>query len=213
MHGLIFKWDFQLLHFLTKCSLTNMLHNILILKKEYYNTIILMCNRTLKSKCNTEWEWSMFQWWLHIELIFWRCCCCFVFFFFSFSNSHNQKVQMHMLDLMSSIIMEGDGVTQELLDTILINLIPAHKVWICSSTSITSVNQFWHWSPKLCAEFMHLVRNNCHICYCAALLSASCFYGQGPGFLLCRVLLCCFLIWVKKKEKKKARWLVTCLLN
>lgn len=35
---------------------------------------------------------------------------------------------MHMLDLMSSIIMEGDGVTQELLDTILINLIPAHKV-------------------------------------------------------------------------------------
>uniref|UniRef100_A0A8C7K697 PDS5 cohesin associated factor A n=1 Tax=Oncorhynchus kisutch TaxID=8019 RepID=A0A8C7K697_ONCKI len=42
-------------------------------------------------------------------------------------NSHNQKVQMHMLDLMSSIIMEGDGVTQELLDTILINLIPAHK--------------------------------------------------------------------------------------
>ncbi|XP_070971684.1 sister chromatid cohesion protein PDS5 homolog A isoform X1 [Oncorhynchus clarkii lewisi] len=43
------------------------------------------------------------------------------------NNSHNQKVQMHMLDLMSSIIMEGDGVTQELLDTILINLIPAHK--------------------------------------------------------------------------------------
>lgn len=44
------------------------------------------------------------------------------------SNSHNQKVQMHMMDLMSSIITEGDGVTQELLDTILINLIPAHKV-------------------------------------------------------------------------------------
>lgn len=48
--------------------------------------------------------------------------CC------NYSNSHNQKVQMHMMDLMSSIIMEGDGVTQELLDTILINLIPAHKV-------------------------------------------------------------------------------------
>lgn len=47
---------------------------------------------------------------------------------FLHSNSHNQKVQMHMMDLMSSIIMEGDGVTQELLDTILINLIPAHKV-------------------------------------------------------------------------------------
>ncbi|MGH0167598.1 UNVERIFIED_CONTAM: hypothetical protein FKN15_004856 [Acipenser sinensis] len=43
------------------------------------------------------------------------------------NNSHNQKVHMHMLDLMSSIIMEGDGVTQELLDSILINLIPAHK--------------------------------------------------------------------------------------
>lgn len=37
-----------------------------------------------------------------------------------------------MLDLMSSIIMEGDGVTQELLDSILINLIPAHKVCIVS---------------------------------------------------------------------------------
>lgn len=41
---------------------------------------------------------------------------------------------MHMLDLMSSIIMEGDGVTQELLDSILINLIPAHKVKIFKST-------------------------------------------------------------------------------
>uniref|UniRef100_A0A8C9SZP5 PDS5 cohesin associated factor A n=1 Tax=Scleropages formosus TaxID=113540 RepID=A0A8C9SZP5_SCLFO len=44
-----------------------------------------------------------------------------------FCSFHNQKVHMHMLDLMSSIITEGDGVTQELLDTILINLIPAHK--------------------------------------------------------------------------------------
>ncbi|OCT96788.1 hypothetical protein XELAEV_18009003mg [Xenopus laevis] len=43
------------------------------------------------------------------------------------NNSHNQKVQMHMLDLMSSITMEGDGVTQEQLDSILINLISAHK--------------------------------------------------------------------------------------
>lgn len=40
---------------------------------------------------------------------------------------------MHMMDLMSSIILEGDGVTQELLDTILINLIPAHKVG-CTQT-------------------------------------------------------------------------------
>ncbi|XP_078534440.1 sister chromatid cohesion protein PDS5 homolog A [Lissotriton helveticus] len=47
--------------------------------------------------------------------------------FSAINNSHNQKVQMHMLDLMSSITMEGDGVTQELLDAILINLISAHK--------------------------------------------------------------------------------------
>lgn len=70
-----------------------------------------------------------------------RCCFLIVLLLFArvwefniddilydLSNSHNQKVQMHMLDLMSSIIMEGDGVTQELLDSILINLIPAHKV-------------------------------------------------------------------------------------
>lgn len=50
---------------------------------------------------------------------------------FSFSNGHNQKVHMHMVDLMSSIVCEGDSVSQELLDTVLVNLVPAHKVtWI-----------------------------------------------------------------------------------
>lgn len=44
------------------------------------------------------------------------------------SNGHNQKVHMHMVDLMSSIICEGDTVSQELLDTVLVNLVPAHKV-------------------------------------------------------------------------------------
>uniref|UniRef100_H3AP07 PDS5 cohesin associated factor B n=1 Tax=Latimeria chalumnae TaxID=7897 RepID=H3AP07_LATCH len=43
------------------------------------------------------------------------------------NNGHNQKVHMHMVDLMSSIISEGDTVSQELLDTVLVNLIPAHK--------------------------------------------------------------------------------------
>lgn len=37
---------------------------------------------------------------------------------------------MHMVDLMSSIICEGDTVSQELLDTVLVNLVPAHKVSI-----------------------------------------------------------------------------------
>lgn len=46
----------------------------------------------------------------------------------NFSNGHNQKVHMHMVDLMSSIICEGDTVSQELLDTVLVNLVPAHKV-------------------------------------------------------------------------------------
>lgn len=49
-------------------------------------------------------------------------------FFFFASNGHNQKVHMHMVDLMSSIICEGDTVSQELLDTVLVNLVPAHKV-------------------------------------------------------------------------------------
>lgn len=47
------------------------------------------------------------------------------------SNGHNQKVHMHMVDLMSSIICEGDTVSQELLDTVLVNLVPAHKVCAC----------------------------------------------------------------------------------
>ncbi|MEE6462210.1 hypothetical protein FKM82_001523 [Ascaphus truei] len=61
------------------------------------------------------------------------------------NNSHNQKVQMHMLDLMSSITMEGDGVTQELLDSILINLIPAHKffnqVLVLGKSSISDLSE------------------------------------------------------------------------
>ncbi|XP_029458531.1 sister chromatid cohesion protein PDS5 homolog B isoform X2 [Rhinatrema bivittatum] len=43
------------------------------------------------------------------------------------NNGHNQKVHMHMVDLMSSIVCEGDTVSQELLDTVLANLVPAHK--------------------------------------------------------------------------------------
>lgn len=35
-----------------------------------------------------------------------------------------------MVDLMSSIISEGDTVSQELLDTVLVNLVPAHKVLV-----------------------------------------------------------------------------------
>lgn len=58
----------------------------------------------------------------------------------NFSNGHNQKVHMHMVDLMSSIICEGDTVSQELLDTVLVNLVPAHKV---------SSNIFWNVS-KAC---------------------------------------------------------------
>lgn len=52
------------------------------------------------------------------------------------SNGHNQKVHMHMVDLMSSIICEGDTVSQELLDTVLVNLVPAHKVQSCSGVSV-----------------------------------------------------------------------------
>lgn len=52
------------------------------------------------------------------------------------SNGHNQKVHMHMVDLMSSIICEGDTVSQELLDTVLVNLVPAHKVQDCSDVRV-----------------------------------------------------------------------------
>lgn len=44
---------------------------------------------------------------------------------------------MHMVDLMSSIICEGDTVSQELLDTVLVNLVPAHKVSALSQQSGT----------------------------------------------------------------------------
>uniref|UniRef100_A0A671NRE5 Sister chromatid cohesion protein PDS5 homolog B-like n=1 Tax=Sinocyclocheilus anshuiensis TaxID=1608454 RepID=A0A671NRE5_9TELE len=46
------------------------------------------------------------------------------------NNGHNQKVHMHMVDLMSSIVCEGDSVSQELLDTVLkINFSLLHLVF------------------------------------------------------------------------------------
>ncbi|XP_023681779.2 sister chromatid cohesion protein PDS5 homolog B isoform X1 [Paramormyrops kingsleyae] len=43
------------------------------------------------------------------------------------NNSHKQKVQIHMVEVMRSIICDGDTVSQELLDTVLVNLVPGRK--------------------------------------------------------------------------------------
>lgn len=45
-----------------------------------------------------------------------------------FSENHNNKIQNFMLDVMCPIIQEGDSVPQELLDTVLINIIEPQKV-------------------------------------------------------------------------------------
>ncbi|XP_041439149.1 sister chromatid cohesion protein PDS5 homolog B-B isoform X1 [Xenopus laevis] len=61
------------------------------------------------------------------------------------NNGHNQKVHMHMVDLMSSIVCEGDTVSQELLDSVLVNLVPAHKffnqVLMLGKTSISDLSE------------------------------------------------------------------------
>lgn len=51
---------------------------------------------------------------------------------------------MHMVDLMSSIICEGDTVSQELLDTVLVNLVPAHKVNININLLLSSLYPLKH---------------------------------------------------------------------
>lgn len=63
-----------------------------------------------------------------------------------------------MMDLMSSIIMEGDGVTQELLDTILINLIPAHKVGNTHRPYSCSVNCSHHWTMTGCLRCSRMLK-------------------------------------------------------
>lgn len=45
-----------------------------------------------------------------------------------FSENHNNKIQNFMLDVMCPIIQEGDSVPQELLDTVLMNIIEPQKV-------------------------------------------------------------------------------------
>lgn len=61
---------------------------------------------------------------------------------------------MHMVDLMSSIICEGDTVSQELLDTVLVNLVPAHKVRERPGISVKSLSLSRSCSPKLRAHFV-----------------------------------------------------------
>ena len=45
-----------------------------------------------------------------------------------FSESHSNKIVNFMLDVMCPIIHEGESVPQELLDTVLVNIIEPQKV-------------------------------------------------------------------------------------
>ena len=45
-----------------------------------------------------------------------------------FSENHTNKIQNFMLDVMCPIIQEGESVSQELLDAVLINIIEPQKV-------------------------------------------------------------------------------------
>lgn len=45
-----------------------------------------------------------------------------------FSENHSNKIVNFMLDIMCPIIHEGESVPQELLDTVLVNIIEPQKV-------------------------------------------------------------------------------------
>lgn len=49
-------------------------------------------------------------------------------FCFSRSEQHNNRVKNFMLDIMSPIIQEGDSLPQEILETILLQLVSPRKV-------------------------------------------------------------------------------------
>lgn len=94
------------------------------------------------------------------------CTLCIQYtknFVFNFSNGHNQKVHMHMVDLMSSIICEGDTVSQELLDTVLVNLVPAHKVRL--NSGLILIFFFNCYLLDVCVQiFAFLYENSCSKC-------------------------------------------------
>uniref|UniRef100_A0A8C1LHX8 PDS5 cohesin associated factor B n=1 Tax=Cyprinus carpio TaxID=7962 RepID=A0A8C1LHX8_CYPCA len=69
------------------------------------------------------------------------------------NNGHNQKVHMHMVDLMSSIVCEGDSVSQELLDTVLVNLVPAHKVKRTNKLQFHTHKKKISWMPVFDVQF------------------------------------------------------------
>ena len=77
-------------------------------------------------------------------------------FSIAFSDKHNVKVKNFMLDVMAPIIQEGESISQELLDSILINLVEPRKViqlicmilflaYVSSYLLESSLGRTWWW--------------------------------------------------------------------
>ena len=49
-------------------------------------------------------------------------CLCFS------SNEQSSKVKLYMMDILSSVVQEGENLSQEVMDAILVNIVEPNKV-------------------------------------------------------------------------------------
>ena len=45
------------------------------------------------------------------------------------SNEQSPKVNNYMLEILSSLMQEGESLSQEIIDTVLLNIVEPSKVW------------------------------------------------------------------------------------
>ena len=88
-----------------------------------------------------------------------------------FSENHSNKIVNFMLDVMCPIIHEGDSVPQELLDTVLVNIIEPQKVSPLIFSFLWFTDRFIH--VTLQVKFQSQVEFQHKIATCNSLLSLT----------------------------------------
>ena len=50
------------------------------------------------------------------------------FYFYFSSNEQSSKVKLYMMEILSSVVQEGENLSQEVMDAILVNVVEPNKV-------------------------------------------------------------------------------------
>ena len=83
---------------------------------------------------------SIIKW---VNKYYYLCCCeinsCTNHVLLSHSNEQSSKVKNYMLEILSSLMQEGESLSQEIIDVVLMNIVEPAKVlnlWQHTSNSV-----------------------------------------------------------------------------